>query len=195
MFMLNTSQAVPSDVKEGFYVTLDISQYRDDVLISRQVIEDDYILRNMAYLWLNLLSGDRQIDANNDYKFTDVDNVLRTFHSLETSVQSSYASIRLGTGSDAVVVANYKLQTEVLSQAVDDGSIWVNGNEFNLTADATIVSDGTYGITEAGLSCGFLVAPTTMYNTLVCRDVFSAINVVSGDVIVIRYIFRFNVGA
>ncbi len=195
MFMLSISQAVPIEVKEGFYVTLDISQYRNDVLISRQVIDDDYILRNMPYLWINLLAGSRTGDAITDYKLNDIANVERTIHYNEIIVRPApYSYIRLGTDNTAVAVTNYALGAEVLKQVVDDGHIWVSVNEFNVTADTTIISDGAYTIKEAGLSIGVSDGTGSIREILICRDVFSGITIVNADVIIIRYIFRFNVG-
>ncbi len=191
MFMVNASTVVTTEDASGFYVTLDISQYRDDVLIDKRVVEDDYILRNLVYVVLNMLSGHRSADASADYRPSDLDNVAVVLSS-KIYLTPTYASIRLGTGVNAVAVTNYKLQTEVLSQQVDDGTIWVTGNEFNVTADTTIVSDGSYSLTEAGLVAGVGIgAPKYV---LICRDVFAPIAVINGDVIVVRYIFRFNVG-
>ena len=195
LFYLTTPKALTDndEDKSGYYVTLEIYQYRDGELIDKHIIEDDFILRNYAYMFINILSGERYADANNNYKVIDIDNVE---HSFTNQIYFGYmhshpAKIRLGTGTNPVAVTNYKLQTEVLNQVVDDGSIWVNGNQFNVTADSTMVSDGSYIITECGLSVGFGVSGGAD-SFLICRDVFSGITINNADVIVVRYIFRFN---
>ena len=193
MFMMSASTVQSEDVN-GYYVTLDISQYRDDVLIDRRVITDDYILRNFAHMWLEILSGDRYLDALGDYKTTDISNVLRQGTATKFYIEDSKTTIRIGTDSTPVTVNDYKLETQVLSAIVDDGATWYNGDQFNVTADATIVSDGSYTITEAGLSISKTDGGDADRHTLVCRDVFSGIAIVNGDVLVIRYIFQFNVG-
>jgi len=192
LYMLNNNVvALEDEDKRGYYVTLELYQYRDGELIDKRIIEDDYILRNLAYLYLHALSGDRYSDSKDNYIFIDTDNAE---FQIVTKIyfKPSYATIKLGTGTNPVAVTNYKLQTEVLSQQVDDGTIWVVGNQFNVTADSTMVSDGSYSITEAGLKIGFGEIYASPKHFLICRDVFSPISVVNADVIVVRYIFRFN---
>ena len=191
MFMLSTSTVEAIEERTGNYIVLDMSQYREGELIHREVIEDDYILRNYARMWLYLLSGKRMADAGVDYRMTDRVNSEKPWITSKFYVNEDEAEIRLGTGSTPVAVTDYKLQTEVLNQLVDDSSIWTSGNEFNVTYDTTIVSDGSYTITEAGISIDTV---SSSDGFLMCRDVFSGISIVNGDVLVIRYIFRFNVG-
>lgn len=191
LFIVNFAPVESSVNNGGYYVTLELSQYRDGELLQKQVIEDDYILRNFAHMMIVPLSGDRYGDATSTYKLTDVLNVERSMTYLYLT--NTMSRVRLGTGTDAVAVTNYKLQTEVLQQVPDDANIWVSGNEFNVTTDSTIVSDASYAITEAGLSIA-LYAGGDYRDTLICRDVFSPIQVANLDVIVVRYIFRFNVG-
>ena len=191
--MLNNNVvALEDEDKRGYYVTLELYQYREGELIDKRVVEDDYILRNWVYLWLNILAGDRKAEARDDYKLIDIDNVERTFTLNKIYFNQYGGVIYLGTGSNPVAVTNYALQTEVLNQQVDDVHIWINGNQFNVTSDSTIVSDGSYTITEAGLTMGIHLG--AIYEVLICRDVFSGINVNIDDVIVVRYIFRFNLG-
>ena len=192
LYILNNSvEAIEDENNGGYYVTLELYHYRGGELIDKRIIENDYILRNFVNMWLNILSGDRHTEARTDYKFRDITNTERTFPVSKVWFDENNAQIRLGTGANPVTVTNYKLQTEVLSQIIDDASIWVNVNQFNVTADTTIISDNSYSIKECGLSIEIADA-TTSRTTLICRDVFSAINVDNTDVIVIRYIFRFN---
>lgn len=195
MFMVSASTAETIEEANGYYVTLDISQYRDDVLIDRRVITDDYILRNYAYMWLNMFAGKKYASADDDYKIVDVNNVEYAFKSISVHFGGAGVPsyVGLGTGTSPVAVTDYHLQTRVLSEVVTDSTIWVSGNEFNVTADSTLVVNGTYSITESGLIVGYgTTIGTKMF--LICRDVFDAIEVNNADVIIIRYIFRFNVG-
>jgi len=199
LYMLNNNvEAMEDEDKSGYYVTLEIYQYREGELIDKRVIEDDFILRNLVYSYLLMASGDRSLEAKANYKLIDLNNVAKILKTGFTSAWMFYAgganptSIRLGTGTNPVAVTNYKLQTEVLIQDVDDGHIWVSGNQFNVTADSTIVSDDSYSITECGLSV-YWHADSGFCTILICRDVFSPIAVNNGDVIMVRYIFRFNV--
>jgi len=178
--------------KSGYYVTLEIYQYRDDELIDKRIVENDFILRNFVYFWLNWFSGDRYVSASSDYKLLDVDNVERKFDATQIQFIQTSAYIRMGTGTTPVAVANYKLQTEVMKQVVDDGTIWVNGNQFNVTFDSTLVSDGAYTITETGINMNVADDGDVYRQVLICRDVFSGIEIKTADVIIIRYIFRFN---
>ena len=193
VFIVNIAPVESSVGDSGYYVTLELSHYRDDVLLEKRVIEDDYILRNFVHMWLNILSGSRYVDAFINYKTVDVDNIERTPVVSKVYFANSLPQIRLGTGNNPVAVTDYQLQTQVLSQVIDDVEQWFSGNQFNVTADTTIVSDGTYSITESGLTIA-LYDVVTARQTLICRDTFSAINVINGDIIVVRYIFRFNVG-
>ena len=188
LFYLTTPIALTDndEDKSGYYVTLEIYQYREGELIDKHIVEDDFILRNWVYLWLNIFCGDRWSESN-DYKLQDIDNVERALP-FNLWFVPEYAKIRLGTGTNPVTVTNYKLQTEVLSLLIDDGTVWVTGNQFNVTSDMTIVSDDSYSITEAGLSIRVID-----YEYLICRDVFSPISVNLDDVIMVRYIFRFNI--
>lgn len=194
LFYLTTPTALTDndEDKSGYYVTLEIYQYREGELIDKRIIEDDFILRNWVYMWLNILSGARHNEARSDYIAKDRDNVERQFHSSKVWFQDIMGRIRLGTGTNPVAVTNYKLQTEVFAQVPDDAHIWVNGNQFNVTSDATIVSDGSYSITECGLSIFINDSTDAARDILICRDVFSPISVNNADVIVVRYIFRFN---
>jgi len=194
MFMVSASTVESINDESGFYVTLDISQYRDDVLLERRVIENDYILRNFAYLWLHMLCGDRYLDAITDYKTIDIDNVERAGKVATVFFDHDFGMIRIGTDSTPVAVTDYHLGTEAFQKVVDDAEIWYSSNEFNVTFDATIVSDGSYTITEAGLSAKYADTTSSLYHTLMNRDVFAGIAIVNGDVLVIRYIYRFNVG-
>jgi len=192
--MLNNNVvALKDEDKSGYYVTLELYQYREGELIDKRIIEDDYILRNWVYTWLNMLAGDRMGDAYNNYKLTDINNIERSFTS-KVWFSKTMDRVRLGTGTNPVAVTNYQLQTELFAQVPDDGHIWVTGNQFNVTTDATIVSDGSYSITECGLSIGIGDSVNVARDILICRDVFSPIAVNNADVIVVRYIFRFNLG-
>jgi len=194
LYVLNNNVvALEDEDKRGYYVTLELYQYREGELIDKRVVDDDYILRNMVYMWLYALSGDRYVDVYNTYKMVDIDNVERQFDYSKIYFSRAEDRVRLGIGTNPVVVTNYALQTEVLNQKVDDGTIWVVGNQFNVTADSTIVSDGSYSISECGLSI-HLYCSGGLYSVLMCRDVFSPISVNNADVIVVRYIFRFNLG-
>jgi len=192
--MLNNNVvALEDEDKRGYYVTLELYQYREGELIDKRIVEDDYMLRNLVHMYLLVASGYRRSDAVADYKIRDLTNIERSgkLGAYAWQFYSQYTTIMLGTGSNPVAVTDYKLQTKVLSQLVNDGHIWVVGNQFNVTGDSTIVSDGSYSITECGLSVGWN-GESAVYYALICRDVFSAISVNNGDVIVVRYIFRFN---
>jgi len=193
--MLNNNViAVEDEDKSGYYVTLELYQYREGELIDKRIIEDDYILRNLVHIFLLTLSGDRYGAAPARYPIYDINGVLRTGHTAPGAswfFTSSTATIRLGTGSNPVSITNYALQTQVMEQVVDDGEIWITVNQFNVTADSTMIADGAYAIRECGLSSAWREVSLTP-EVLLCRDVFSAINVDAGDVITVRYIFRFN---
>jgi len=193
LYGLTTPIALPdNDNEDGYFVTLELYQYRDGELIDTRIVEDDYILRNLVYIYLLGLAGDRSVESRAAYKIIDLTNVERTGSaSSGLYFTSTDARIRVGTGSNPVSISNYALQTEVMTQVVDDGKIWSNGNQFNVTADSTMVSPSAYAIRECGLSVSWFDA-SAFKTVLICRDVFSAINLNAGDVLTVRYIFRFN---
>ncbi len=95
--------------------------------------------------------------------------------------------IAVGTGATAANIADTTLQTELSTDGLSRGagslSLVTTGGA-NDTAQATITYtvSGSHAVTESGI-----LNNVSSGGTLLCRQVFSAINVVSGDTLAITW--------
>lgn len=176
------------ETNDGYYVVLELEQYRDGELIHRDVIEDDLILKNFALMVSVLFSGLDSGDAISvDYR--DLSGTFRTpsaTFSMDGDDIGADGVCHLGTGTTSPTVNDYVLETPVLEEIVADAYIVTSGTQMNVTIDTTFISDGSYSISEAGLQTQI------SYEMLMCRDTFTPFNVVLNDVIFVRYIWRLN---
>ena len=93
---------------------------------------------------------------------------------------NAYTYIAVGTGATAANVADTTLQTELAASGLSRAAASMSQVTTTVTNDTaqavvTFTVTGTAAVTESGL----LNAAST--GTLLCRQVFSAINVVNGD--------------
>jgi len=102
----------------------------------------------------------------------------------------AYTYIALGTGTDAAADANTQLQTEITTSggaransAVSVVTTDTAGDTAQLQNTFSFTTGGTFAITESGV----LNAAST--GTLLARQVFSAINVASGDSLQVTWKF------
>lgn len=124
----------------------------------------------------------------------------RVVHNLVTSAGKAGAASRLngsgaaaaftylavGTGTTAAAIGDTTLQTEVATSGLSRVNATVSLVTTSVTNDTaqlqnTFSVSGTVAVTEAG------ILNAASVGTLLCRQVFSAVNVVSGDSFVLTY--------
>jgi len=103
---------------------------------------------------------------------------------------AAYTYIALGTGSTAAADANTQLENEITTSGGARASASVSvvttdtaGDTAQLQNTFSFTTGGTFAITESG------VLNAASAGTLLARQVFSAINVVSGDSLQVTYKF------
>jgi len=167
-------------VSQSFNVVLIIEHYRESNLIYRLEKDDDLILRNVAGMFHYAIKG---TDAETSYYYKLADGSLGSVG----GVTSSLAQIRIGTGTTTPAYADWKLQTQVYADKIEELVYSDSVLEMNATFYTTFNIVSSYAITEAGLSSG--LAP---HDYLLFRDTFTAINVISGDLLTVKYVVMFN---
>jgi hypothetical protein len=108
--------------------------------------------------------------------------------------------IHIGTGTTAPAITDTVLVSEVDAQEVNLVSYAESGNTMTITVQATFNFTASYAITEAGLSFSDYSAASASggksenisTNLLLFRDTFTAVNVASGDSLVVKYQIQFN---
>lgn len=169
-------------------VVLVIENERNGEIVHRMVKDDDLSLRSMAGLWLTMIKG-TDVEVADVYRITDG---VQTGILLHTSyhINPLNSMIRIGTGTTGATYIDWKLETEVYTDKVEAIGYSVAGLEMNCTFTATFNILGSYAITEAGVSTIYDAFSNTEF--LIFRDTFSAINVISGDILTVEYIIMFN---
>jgi len=167
-------------ITQSTNVVLIIEQYRENELIYRMEKDDDLILRNIAGMFHQMIKG-TDIEVSYVYKLTDGGALVVSASTIANS------RIRIGTGTTTPAYADWKLETQVYVDEVEALMYSYSGLKMNATFYTTFNIVASYAITEAGLS-----ASISGYDSLVFRDTFSAINVISGDVLTVKYVMMFN---
>ncbi len=168
-------------------IVLVIEHERDGELISRMVKDDDLAIRNLAGLFHLLIKGS---DAEISHYYVEAGGAERDF-TATTDFDRDGALIRIGTGTTAADYMDYSLETAVMTgELIEAIGYSVSGLEMNATIVSTFNIDNTYAITEAALDCADWVGFSQAL--VLFRDVFSPINVISGDIITVKYILMFN---
>ena len=170
-------------------VTLVIENERNGKVIQRIVKDDDLCLSSLAGFWHNMIKGN---DGEESFVLDETTGASKgvvmqgaTYYMLPV-----LSSIKIGTGTTAPAYANYKLETEVYTDNVEAVGYSVSSMELNTTLVATFNIVNTHAITEAGMTMSIKQFVTTEF--MIFRDVFSAINVISGDIVTVKYIITFN---
>lgn len=155
-----------------------------------QLIKDGKLNPNWINQWfapiISPLLGKWQFEKNVSNLITNAGRGLISGLINGSGTPAAATYIAVGTGTNAASTADTTLQTESavsgLSRAVGTVSL-VTTSVTNDTAQVLkqFTVTGTVAVTEAGL----LNAAST--GTLLCRQVFSAINVVNGDTLQITW--------
>jgi len=165
-------------------VMLIIENERNGEILYRMEKEDDLILRSVAGIFHFMLKGN---DAESSYLY-------KITTGASYSMVNNYgfgepkSTIRIGTGTTPPAYEDWKLETEVYSDEIEAIGYTVSGLEMNATSLATFNILDTHAITEAGISVNYY----TLFDCLLFRDVFSAINVIPGDILTVKYIVMWN---
>lgn len=178
------------EAKSGYYFMVEIEQRdADGNLVDKRCIEDDLILRNWAYWQTWQMSGDDFNDMRATYYPKDTTGASITVGSpfYDPYITYTNAYMHIGEGAVAPAIGDYVLGSQVMQERITDRLFWESGTQFNCTFDCLFLIDGTYAITEVGMSTN-LEAKQMM----VCRDTFPAINVNAGDTLLVRYFLLFN---
>lgn len=100
--------------------------------------------------------------------------------------EAAFTYIAVGTGATAANVADTTLQTETATSGLSRASATVSRVTTDVTNDSArlVLSfsvSGTVAVTESG------VLNASSVGTLLCRQVFSAVNVVNGDTLQVTW--------
>ena len=165
-------------------VLLIIENERNGEIIYRMEKNDDLALRSFAGLIHYMIKG---TDTQNSYYYR-IDTGASTVINLEEFIErlEKDVSIYIGTGTTAPAYEDWRLEALVYSDRVEAIGYSYSVLKMNATLVSTFNILNTYAITECGLDLDI------RYNALVFRDVFGAINVISGDVLTVKYIIMFN---
>jgi len=178
-----------SGVSQSIGVVLEITNERSGEVIHRMVKDDDLVLRSMAGLIHYIFKGS-DIQQSQGYMVTTGASFNFDIDSTADYIRPNIAKIHIGTGSTAPVVANYKLVTKVYDDDIEAIGYTVAGLQMNVTFVTTFAIDATHAIREAGLA-GYRTDGGDS-DFMLFRDVFGVINVVSGDILTVKYIIMFN---
>jgi hypothetical protein len=102
--------------------------------------------------------------------------------------EAAFTYLAVGTGTTAADAADTTLETEIVDSGMERAAATASRVTTDVTNDtAQLVKTWTVTGTKAVTECGALNAAST--GTLLGRQVFSAINVVSGDTLAVTYKF------
>jgi hypothetical protein len=118
----------------------------------------------------------------------------------DTRRDKTSIKIHVGTGTTAPTITDTALVSEVDAQEVNLVSYSESGNTMTITVQTTFTFTASYAITEVGLSFSDYSAASASggkpenvsTGLLVFRDTFTAVNVASGDSLVVKYQIQFN---
>jgi len=164
----------------------------DGELLNTICIDDDLLLRNMAY-WLAIQNSGSDylptVLGATAYKLKTTSGALIGVSTpyYEFDVDPANAKMYIGEGTTAPVITDYVIETPAMSEFVIDREYWSSGTQFNITIDCLFLIDATYAITEVALGTRW-----EFNDIIIARDTFPAINVNIGDTFVVRYYLLFN---
>jgi len=103
-----------------------------------------------------------------------------------SGAEAAFTYLAVGTGTTAAAIGDTTLQTEIATSGlsrVNATASRVTTTTTNDTAQLanTFTVTGTAAVTEAG------ILNAASVGTLLCRQVFSAVNVLSGDTFILTY--------
>jgi hypothetical protein len=103
-----------------------------------------------------------------------------------SGAEAAFTYIALGTGTNAAAVGDTTLQTELAASGLSRANATASRTTTSVSNDTarlvhTFTVSGTVAVTEAG------ILNASSGGVLLCRTVFSAVNVVSGDSLVVTY--------
>jgi len=165
------------ETEPGFEVILTIRKNGEVVLVKH----GDLLLKNFAIILVDYFRG-----SAGGLSVKDINGNEKSFY----EVEYGYSRIAIGTGSGGPTPGDYKLASKVATMGISSHTILKSGTAMNLTVSAIFSIDASYSITE----CGIEVKEDGGYWILITRDVFSAIDVSSGDVLTVTYTFIMNKG-
>lgn len=153
-----------------------------------RVLMDHGILSPRAWK-IPFILGSWQLGVTRPNLVTNVGFALAAGRLMGSGAPSAPTYIAVGTGSTAAAVTDTALGTESaasgLTRANGTASL-VTTTVTNDTAQTTVTFSvsGTVAVTESGVFNAAAPAPA---GTLLCRQVFTAVNVVSGDSLTITW--------
>jgi len=174
---------------QSLNMVLIIENERNGEIIYRMEKDDDLALKNLAGFMHFIIKG-TDVENSLGYLITTGASYTLLLDSSSYYLAGSQSAIRIGTGTTGATYNDYKLETERYCDRTEAVGYSVNGLQMNATYVSTFNIDGTYAITEAGFSAG--IYPGSLKEALWFRDVFNAINVISGDLLTVKYVVMFN---
>ncbi len=153
------------------------------VLLKLGVLSPHWNQNSLAAPLLGHMAPQKQIGN----LITTVGFALAAGRLMGSGTPAAATGIAVGTGATAANIADTTLQTELSTDGLSRGagslSLVTTGGA-NDTAQATITYtvSGSHAVTESGI-----LNNVSSGGTLLCRQVFSAINVVSGDTLAITW--------
>lgn len=173
---------------QSLNIILIIENERDGEIIYRLEKDDDLALKSLAGFMHFITKG------------ADVEE--STLYSISTGLGSPFsysttrvftrkeAEIHIGTGTTAPTYDDWSLETKIYEDNIEALGYSVDGLQMNATYFVTFNIDDTYAITECGFQMAFFHSVLRPF--MIFRDVFSAINVISGDLLTVKYVIMFN---
>lgn len=185
----NNVMSMSKESGSGNFMLVEIEHRNSEgKLLETRCIEDDLILRNMAYWFLIAGSGyDYPEWANFKPKAYDGSLISYSVTQYGLDFVETQGAVYIGEGTTAPTVLDYILESKVMGESIVDRLYWNSGTQFNVTVDGLFLIDGTYAITEIGLVTYF-----ENKVMLLVRDTFPAINVNAGDTLTTRYYLLAN---
>lgn len=173
---------------QSLNIVLVIENERNGEIIYRMEKDDDLALRSLAGLIHMMLRGS---DAELSYGYKLVGGGIQQYYidQMAKYIMKTKSSMYVGTGTTAPTYEDYNLETQIYVDEVEALGYSVSGLQMNATFVTTFNILNTYAITEAGFT---FWANIENSHFMVFRDVFSAVNVVSGDLLTVKYIIMFN---
>jgi len=173
---------------QSLNIVLIIEQERNGELIYRMEKDDDLATRSLAGL-IHLMIRGSDAEPSYGYKLIGGAQEAYTIDQFGKYISQYKSNVYIGTGTTAPTYLDYKLETSVYDDETEAIAYSVDGLQMNATYYTTFNIVNTYAITEAGYA--FYGSDEASY-FMIFRDVFSAINVVSGDLLTVKYVVMFN---
>jgi hypothetical protein len=173
---------------ENFWsIGLGVDVTRDGEMVNTQYVENDYLLRNFAYIFMNMFRGD---SASIELRETD-GTYKGGFGTFALHFSRNTADVIVGSSDTAVALDDYALGNQVQAENVEEWYLSNISNEYNITVISNIAANADYNLKEVGI---IVVLDNADNYYLLCRDVITTVPISTGDIITVRYVWRFNVG-